>query len=322
MIRPFELADLKTLHRYRQRGIFMDSVAALTWGRVLVPARAVFSPLSEAVGVYTDIYQHKSVDAPLIAQVSHRLGAQQARFTFLAPDSVVDSTALSELLESLIKRLGERKAHRIVADVEERSNTFEALRNLSFSIYARQSIWRVSKIAGRRKLSDHPWREIVSRDEFNAKRLYAAIVPTLIQQAEPTPWEELRGYVYYHQDELLGYVDVVEGPRGIWAQPFIHPEMEDVGLHLTNLIASLRPKDRRPVYVCLRSYQSWLSATLEDLEAEVSSTQAVMVRRLTAAVKKAELAPIPSINGTQEVTTPYQQASGTENGSEGGYCKS
>ena len=72
--------------------------------------------------------------------------------------------------------------------------------------------------------------------------------------------------------------------------------------HLTGLIAALRPKDRRPVYVCLRSYQAWLASTLEDLSAEVSSTQAVMVRRLTASVKKAELSPIPKINGTQEVT--------------------
>lgn len=316
MIRPFELADLKTLHRYRQRGIFMDSIAALTWGRMLVPMRAVFSPLSEAVGVYTDIYQQKGAKTPLIAQVSHGLGAQQARFTFLAPDSAVDRLALAELLESLIGRLGERKAQNLVADVDEKSNTFEALRNLSFSIYARQNIWRVNKVLGRKK-PDHPWREIESRDEFNAKRLYAMIVPTLIQQVEPTPWEELRGYVFYHQGEMVGYVYVVEGPRGIWAQPFIHPEMEDVGLHLTSLLASLRPKERRPVYVCLRSYQAWLSATLEDLEAEVSSTQAVMVRRLTVAIKKAELSPIPNLNGTQEVTSSYQQVSSTENGGPG-----
>ena len=41
------------------------------------------------------------------------------------------------------------------------------------------------------------------------------------------------------------------------------------------------------------------------------STQAVMVRRLTAAVKKAELSPIPSINGTQEATSPYHKNEGT-----------
>jgi hypothetical protein len=311
MIRPFELADLRTLHRYRQQGIYMDSISALTWGRMLVPMRAVFSPLSEAVGVFTEIYQQDSSSPALIAQISHGLGAQQARFTFLAPDSGVEDGGLAALLENLIRRLGERKVQNIIAEVDQKSNTFEALRTLSFSIYARQHVWRVGSIV-RKNLPDHDWREIISQDEFNVRRLYSAIVPTLIQQVEPTPWEELRGYVFYHKDELLGYADVAEGPRGIWLQPFIHPEMEGVGPHLTSLIASLKPKERRPVYVCLRSYQAWLSATLEDLDAEVSSTQAVMVRRLTAAVKKPELSPIPTINGTQEVTSPYQKNSQAE----------
>jgi len=313
MIRPFELGDLRTLHRYRQQGIFMDSISVLTWGRMLVPMRAVFSPLSEAVGVFTEIYQQNPSSEPLIAQVSHGLAAQQARFTFLAPDSAMDDRALTGLLESLIRRLGGRKAQNFVADVEEKSNTFEALRKLSFSIYARQQIWRVGSMT-RMKQPGKSWREIVPKDEFNARRLYSAIVPTLIQQVEPTPWEEPRGYVYYEKDELLGYVNVVEGPRGIWVQPFIHPEMEEVGLHLISLIASLKPKERRPVYVCLRSYQAWLSATLEDLDAEVSSTQAVMVRRLTASVKKPELSRIPTLNGTQEVTSSYRKTSKAENG--------
>jgi len=63
-----------------------------------------------------------------------------------------------------------------------------------------------------------------------------------------------------------------------------------------------------------RSYQAGLSTFLEDLQAEVSASQAVMVRRLTAMVKKPELAALPSINGTTEVTTPYNQARQRENG--------
>jgi hypothetical protein len=304
MTRPFELADLITLHRYRQEGIFMDSISALTWGRTLVPMRAVFSPLSEAVGVFTEIHQPKKSATPLILQASHRQGAEQARIMYLAPDSAVENRALASLLETLIVRLGERKAQTIVADVEEKSNAFETMRSMSFSIFARQQLWRVTN-APRQNPREKTWREIKSIDEFNARKLYNAIVPTMVQQVESTPWVELRGYVYYREDEMLGYVDVVEGPRGIWVQPFIHPEMEYVGPHFTSLIASLRPRERRPVYVCLRSYQAWLSTYLEDLNAEVSSTQAVMVRRLTAAVKKPELAPIPAINGTTEATSPY-----------------
>jgi hypothetical protein len=311
MIRPFELADLKTLHRYRQQGIFLDSISALTWGKMLVPMRAVFSPFSEAIGVFTGIYQPDKSSPPIIGQISHGLGSPQAHFTFLAPDPAIEPPGLAALLENLIVRLGEREAQTIVADVDEKSNTFESLRSLSFSIYARQQLWQVRGIA-RKKMPRSDWREILSQDEFNARKLYHAIVPTLVQQVEPTPWVELRGYVFYREDEMLGYVDVVEGPRGVWLQPFIHPEMESVGLNLTALIASLRPRVRRPVHVCLRSYQAWLSTYLEDLNAEVSSTQAVMVRRLTATVKKPELAPIPSINGTTEVTSPFTKSTTLE----------
>jgi len=311
MIRPFELADLITLHRYRHEGIFMDSISALTWGRMLVPMRAVFSPLSEAVGVFTEIHKPQKPGTPLILQASHRQGAEQARIMYLAPDSAVENNAFSSLLETLIVRLGERKAQTIVADVEEKSNAFETMRSMSFSIFARQQLWRVGSVP-RKNIADHTWREITSIDEFNARKLYNAIVPTMVQQVEPTPWVELRGFVYYLKDEMLGYVDVVEGPRGIWVQPFIHPEMEGVRPNFTSLIAALRPREHRPVYVCLRSYQAWLSTYLENLNAQVSSTQAVMVRRLTAAVKKPELAPIPSINGTTEVTSPYSNNHHTE----------
>jgi hypothetical protein len=44
---------------------------------------------------------------------------------------------------------------------------------------------------------------------------------------------------------------------------------------------------------------------LQDLGAEPSPKQAVMVRRLTSSIKKAVLSPIPQINGSREATTPY-----------------
>jgi hypothetical protein len=81
--------------------------------------------------------------------------------------------------------------------------------------------------------------------------------------------------------------------------------MEDIYSQIILLLSHLRPKERRPVYVCLRSYHGGLAPHLEALGARVSRSQAVMVRRLTAAIKKPELSRIPSINGKTEPTTPY-----------------
>ena len=305
MIRPFELPDLRRLHRYRKKGVYLDSISALTRGKMLVPARAVFSPLSEAAGFFTGLYLPESGKGSLIAQARHGQGTTTAHLTFMTPDENVEPVGAAALVEYLIRRLGERNVQALVADVDEDTNTFETLRRLSFSIYARQNIWRIGYIS-RKEQAELAWRPLVSEDEFNALKLYHATVPTLVQQVESIPEEGMSGWVYYSEGEMLGYADVREGPRGVWVQPFIHPQMERVGVHLASLFAALRPRDRRPVYVCLRSYQAGLSRFLEDLDAQVSTSQAVMVRRMSVRVQQAELAPLPAINGNTEPTTPYQ----------------
>lgn len=305
MIRPFELRDLPTLHRYRERGIFLNNPLTLIWGPTLVPVWAVFTPFSNALGIYT-VVSGKNAQQPerIIGQVRHIPGQEDARFTFLAPAASINPADFSEMLEYLIMRLGEHEAQNLIAEVDESSRCFELLRQAGFSIYTRQQIWQVNHVPRHKKTSFN-WREIAPVDEFNARKLYHTVVPTMVQQVEPTPWEELRGRVLYQNGELMAYVYMVRGPRGVWLQPFVHTAMEDIYDQFIQLLAHLRPKERRPVYVCLRSYQGGLSPHLEALDARVSGSQAVMVRRLTAAVKKPELARIPSINGKAEPTTPY-----------------
>jgi hypothetical protein len=307
MIRPFEFLDLRFLYRYRKQGVYLDSASVLTRGKGLMPVRAAFSPFSEAMGIFTAVYQAPGKRSRLIGQASHNQGSVAAHLNFLTPGKNIEPDGTAELVEYLVKRMGEHNAQVLVADVDEKTATFEILRQLSFSIFARQRIWRITGIS-QENVSELSWREMNSQDEFNARKLYHAITPSMVQQVESPPVYGMSHWVYYSQGDLLGYADVVQGASGVWVQPFIHPEMEDVGEHLTSLFASLRPRNHRPVYVCLRSYQAGLSIFLENLHAQVSTSQAVMVRRLTAMVKKPELAALPAINGTTEVTTPYNRA--------------
>jgi hypothetical protein len=310
MIRPFELPDLRTLHRYRKQGVYLDSLTVLTRGRNIVPMRAMFSPISAAVGFYTGVHDGNG-HPPLIAQASHATGASAAHLTFLTPDNQFDLHIGADLIEYLLKRLGEREAQSLIAEVDEDTATFETLRQLNFSIYARQRIWRITTVPVREE-SEVAWRSFTTVDGINASKLHFATVPSLVQQIESTNFPELKGWVHYHEDEMHAYAEVTEGPRGIWVKPFIHPEMENVGRHLTSLVSILRPRARRPVYLCLRSYQAGISHFVEGMDAEVSASQAVMVRRLTALVAKLELSPLPKINGTTEATTPYNQADGKQ----------
>jgi len=306
MIRSFEFLDLRHLYRYRKQGVYLDSASVLTKGKGLLPVKAVLSPISEAMGVYTGVYELPGGRSRLIGQASHALGSVAAHLNFLTPEKNIEPVGSAELIEYLVKRMGEHKAQVLVADVDEKTATFEILRRLSFSIFARQRIWRIKAVPPD-NASQLAWRPMNSQDEFNTRRLYHAIVPTMVQQVESPPVYGMNHWVFYDRDEMLGYADVIQGTAGVWVQPFIHPEMENVGRHLSSLFAAMLPSERRPVYICLRSYQGGLSTFLEELNAEVSTSQAVMVRRLTAMVKKPELAALPSINGTTEVTTPYNQ---------------
>jgi len=312
MIRPFDIRDIPTLHRYRNRGLFLDNVPTLTWGKGLVPAGAMLLPFASAMGVFTSICKYDSQQTiPILGQVSHAAGSPFSRLTFLAPDSAIDSPVLSPLLEHLIRRVGERGAQNLTAEVDEKTQSFETLRGENFSIYARQRIWRLKKV-GNGSIDKMAWRNLISLDDINVRKLYNALVPTLVQQVEIAPWGRGHGWVYYKDGELLAFSEVVHGPRGIWVQPFVHPDMENADQYLKRLLQYLRPRSGRPIYVCLRSYQAWLSIVLEQLGAEPGPPQAVMVRRLAAAVKKPVLAPLPKINGGREPTTSFFENGSSE----------
>lgn len=327
MIRSFELKDIPTIHRYREHGLFLDSLPTLTWGRTLVSAGAVLSPISAAMGVFTSINiadhhrdglhrdgQHLDAANPnnaIIAQVVHVAGSPFARFTYIAPDSAIESPLLSPLVDHLIGRVGVRGAENLIAEVDEKTHTYEALRRANFGIYSRQRIWKIDALP---LIPDDksPWRAVTIHNEFHVRRLYESIVPGLVQQVEPAPWGRLKGYVYFKEGELLAFASLTQGPRGIWLQPFVHPEMENIDWHFLHLLNHLQPKPSRPVYVCLRSYQSWLSVGVEELGGQPGPSQAVMVRRLTAVVKKPELAPLPRIDNGVEPTTSFFQAAANE----------
>ncbi len=306
MIRSFKIRDFRLLHRYRHRGLFLDNIPTLTRGKLLIPVGAMLLPLSSALGVFTSVYENKANHSEtILSQVSHIANSPYARFSFLAPDSAIESPNLSILVEHLIHQVGERGAQNLIAEVDEKTQTFEVLCRENFSIYARQHIWRLLKLI--EPSSDSlGWRSQISQDEINVRKLYNAIVPALVRQVEPSPWNRARVWVYYQGGEMLAFAEVVLGSRGVWVQPFIHPEMENVDIHLIQLLKHLRMRRRRrPIYVCLRSYQAWLSHALKEVDAEVAHSQAVMVRRLTAAVKHPALAPLPQLDGSTEPTTSY-----------------
>jgi hypothetical protein len=261
------------------------------------------------MGIFTCVANgQEDCEYPLIGQLMHSMGSQQAHLTFLTPESVLESSALTRLLEYLVMFSGERGAFRLLADVDERTLAYEALRKASFAIYSRQRIWQLTgQPVGQPRVSS--WRAAKSRDLIAIRLLYNNLVPGLVQQVEPFPNHRPHGLVYQQGDDLLAYVELKYGHRGIWAQPFVHPDAEDVADRLVDLLHNLPNRRSRPVYICVRSYQSWLENTIEELGAEAGPRQAVMVKYLAISHKAARAFALPALEGGHpEISAPIARS--------------
>lgn len=293
MIRPFDWRDFGLVRRLSETGVSFDSEAALTRGAHPLQA-AVLSFLAPGVGLPTYILKQEDNDA--FGQIRYRSGAENAHLTFLGP-CYEQSQTWEPLLEHLCAEAASRGAHNLVAEVDENSAEFEALRKFGFAIYARQHLWR-------RETPLPPITAIVaprlrpqsSADSIGISSLYVNIVPRLIHQVEPPPTRYGRGFVLEEDGELMAFFDVSRGPLGIWIQPYLHPSISN---HANGLIADLLCRftegETVPIFVCVRSHQDWLRTPLTDLEFSPWAYQAVMVKRLAVRIAEPEFKPLPAV---------------------------
>lgn len=312
MIRAFDWRDLPLLHRVRHRGLCLDSQLAYTRGPNVLQY-ALLDMLSPGRMAHTLVLRPGGEAS--IGQVLLPSGRNGAHIAFISPAEVLEDRDGVELLEAMARAAAEHGAHNLIAEVDERSPAFESLRRSGFAIYSRQRIWR-------RVPSSDPttpaepatgegspiWRSEVPADEIAVASLYANLVPALVQQVEPPPARHDRGLVHWRNGELLGYLGVDAGPRGIWVQPYFHPAAEDPERLLAQALDDLQDRRPRTLYMCVRSYQSWMTAPLHDLGFEALADQAVMVKRLAVSLRQPQLALIPSLEGTlPKPTAPFTQ---------------
>jgi hypothetical protein len=223
---------------------------------------------------------------------------------FLAPAQGLVGGQIVELLEYLISALGERGVLRLLAEVDDHAESFEALRQANFAIYSRQRVWQLPASPSR-QAGPISWRSATPQDAFAIRLLYNNLVPGMVQQVEPYVVQKPRGLVYQREGDLLGYVDIKFGHRGIWIQPFIHPEAEDALDWLVDLVQNMPSRNARPIYICVRSYQAWLEGAIEDLGAKAGPRQAVLVKTLALPQKAARSLAIPNLEGGRpEISAP------------------
>ena len=272
------------LLRLREDILSLDSAQSLTQGSQ-VGFQAALASLVPTRSIYTAITRDENNGLELIGQMSYTMGSRSARLSFLTPGRRASSPLLPGLLEHLAQRAGEWGAFHVLGDVDELSPAFEGLRKTGFSVYAWQRVWKLDAIPPPEKNGTPPaWQPVSTIDETAVRSLFQNLVPPLIQSAEPLPNRRLRGLAYRQSGEIMAYVEGTSGPRGLFLHPLVHPDLTEYGELVRSLMYSL-PRLGRPVYLAVRSYQSWLENALFDLPAQASPRHALLVKHLATLLR-------------------------------------
>jgi len=283
-IRPLDLLDIPIINRYRNDVLTLDSARALTRGHPL-GAMGLLAYINPARHLYAAI--DNGGDSALLGGVIHSRGDTFAKLLYLAPSSHLDDRQLPALIEHLAMQAGEWKAFHVMAEVDETSDVFPALRMAGFSVYAWQKLWDVSLLEKTEPTQSLGWRRVQSVDLPAVQSLHYQIVPPLLHPVEPAP-NRVAGFI--HSENMKCYASVTSGMYGIVLTPLIHPDEVNVTEKIVALVSSLSDRGGRRVYLNVRSYQTWLEPVLEDLGAQPSQRQAVMVKHLARLIMEGQLA--------------------------------
>jgi len=282
-IRPLAILDLAYVYSFRDQAIGLDTARTLTRGNPL-SAVGLFAYVNPARHIYSVIANGE--DESVLGGIIHSRNETFAKLLYIAPSSQLDHPDLPELIESLSAQAGSWGAFHVLAEVDETSDAFIALRKAGFSVYAWQRMWDVSDITEASRSFD--WLRVKSVHIPSVQSLYHQIVPPLLQPVESQPKSPI-GWMC--NEGVKCYVSATQGAHGIVLSPLIHPEATDVSGKLASLIGDLPDRRNRPVYVCVRSYQAWLEPVLADLGAQGADRQAVMVKHLVHMVKEEQTVP-------------------------------
>lgn len=280
MPRQLELLDLPSLYRRRNDAVSLDTTRLLTHGNPL-GAVGLLAYLNPSRHIYSAVSHHGTTFFGGVTQLN---GGTLAKLLYLAPAADLTDPALQALIEHLLVEAGSWGAMHVLAEVDERSDAYRALRGAGFAVYAWQRIWDMSRLDGS---LNGKWRRVSDLDLPAMQSLHHQIVPALLHPIEQAP--QRADGLFCCAEGMKGYADLAYGTHGIVLTPLIHPEASEVAEKMSAVIADLPDRRSRPVYLCVRSYQAWLEPVLEDLGAIPGNRQAVMVKHLAHLVKDEQL---------------------------------
>lgn len=241
----------------------------------------------------TFVWRSEQNRARAFAQILWEEGSPSAHLVYLGAegsmdggeDSGIDEEVWLPLLEQLVVESGRNGVHNLVAEVSESGPELPVLRRSGFAVYTRQDIWIADQVP--EEDVDDVLRPHESVDDWDVQVLYANIVPALIQSVEPSPpLDQGQNWILREEDELAAFVHVRKGPVANWMRLLIHPNARTLPRDIISSALSVaEPTLERPVYCCVRRYQSWLQNSLENAGFCLWGSQAVLVKHIVQHVE-------------------------------------
>lgn len=242
------------------------------------------SPSVEQYSAYCD----NDPERPCFAQVISRVDETQGQLSFLGAYDDADQTEIAFLLEDLVANAGNWGTHYLTCDLPTNSPHLSGFTKAGFLTWANQSVFRLAPAGTGDAKPLYTWRVWNANDIRSMTSLYRGVVPGQIQPIEPLTRKAALGLVLYHpQGDLIGYADLVYGPKGVWLQPVLSSDTNDPQI-LSDLQKAIPELYDRPVFLAARSYQPWLASLAAQIPSEICGTQFLLVRYLVRQLKVAE----------------------------------
>lgn len=333
VIRPFGLNDVWLVRRLQHSGMPLAIEYALTQ-----PYRPLWTALTApwpwaGRGVATFVLDEMVDGQPLagFVQLLKRAARPEADLFHLAP-AIIASDEMGSQAAATIWRLllnhcsaaaASHGLQRIFASVPEGCLEQTSLREAGFSLYTRETIYRLATVPAGDGLAPGLRRQ-GPQDSWALQRLYMRGTPRLVQQAEgatsgetgswwePDSWQ---GLVWEPAGEVRGAAQFHLGRSGHWLRIWGASELQARELR-TLLEHALRAIGRSavsrqalPVYVTVRDYEGWLNSALTGFGFAPFMERMRFVKHTVAVVRAPIAAQVPAREVRQEV--PLQSRGGS-----------
>ena len=292
------IGQLPLVYRLCRRGMWLDARQAMLEG-----GTAFWSALASALpasALRETVYVLENEDSRKEAclQVRRRGGRAEADLLYIAPR--LEGTRMmeevwKELLSGACQQLAEQGVERFYARLPESGLETVVFREVGFSLYTREDLFRLDEWPGDQVEDGGIPLEVRGPvHDWGVERLYHELVPWLVQQAEGTFWpddlgdgllwqESVGEYVLMDRDEVAGLLRVRPSAREHWLGVMLHPRAyEWAGMAIASGLNQLRLLPRRPLYCAVREYQGGLRGPLEDYGFRRIGSRALMVRQALA----------------------------------------